>query len=1367
MMLLSPVFSAAFQDTFAGSGDLAFWPAGLLGISTLLWVQKLSGRAPARSAGGWRPKTPTERWMVRAAGAAGLTCTLIGLLVLCGGWALDIALFRTALPGYNHMKANTAFCFAAAGCALWILAQPAPNRLLANTLASMVIWCGSLTFIEHAVGMDLGIDELLFRDLTGAGVPGRMALVTAELFVLAGFSLLLSHRQRWVPTVQALACTTGIFCLLSLIGHLYGERHLFGRHVNTAIHASFGFVILSAGVLLLQPQAGIMATISSAGPGGLMARRLLPAAILGPALLGWLRWQGQLLGLYGTAFGLALFASSSMVVFVLLIWMNAARLNHAEKERRLAEGKRAESEKRYRIVLESLPQMVWTCLPDGQCDFVSRQWVDYTGIPEKDQLGFGWANQVHPEDREEVRIRWQAALTRTANFEAEYRVRSASGEYRWFRAVGVPLIDSAGEKTKWFGTSTDVQALKATEEALRESEATFRQLADAMPQIVWTAKPDGYLEYYNQRWYDFTGMSLEETKAWGWQPVLHPEDLARTLARWRHSLDSGEQLEIEYRFRRASDGVYRWHLGRAEAIRNASGEIVRWYGTCTDIEDYKRSEGAVKNLNEALEERVRQRTAELWESEERLRSSIDDIPDYAFLMLDPQGRILTWNPGAERIKGYTASEIIGQHFSRFYPEEERVKGYPLQLLERAKAEGQTRAEGWRMRRDGTSFWAEVAIKSVYSNSGDLIGFCKVTRDNTERRQVEQQLIAERARAEEANRAKSEFLASMSHEIRTPMNSILGMADVLWDTELSAEQRQYVEVFRRAGANLLTLINDILDISKIEAGHLELEQVEFDLESVIDESLELVGQKARSKGLNLLFRLMPGLTTSLIGDPTRVRQVLINLLGNAIKFTDSGEVILTVGNSELSPGSIEFTVADTGVGIPAEKLETIFHEFTQADTSTTRRFGGTGLGLAISRRIVEQMGGKLTVTSALGVGSTFKFTMTFKPGPSGARSSRADVHDLQGKRILIIDDNATHRLILRETLGVWGVESDECATPSGASAALSGSSYGLVLIDNRMPAMNGFELAAQIRRDSYTVPIVMLTSDTRPGDQARRQQLNLAGYATKPVSRSELLRLLCTAVRAGNNPESQVAPVPAPCIDSRAQSISLRILVADDSPDNRMLIAAYMKDTLHSLTYVEDGQAAIEAFGEGGRFDLILMDVQMPRVDGLTATRTIRAVEQECGLKPTPILALTANAQAHDVHLSHEAGCSAHLSKPLSKQKLLDALEEYGQPDSARTHGPEPIHITIPAGLEQLVPEYLAQRKCEVSSMLSLLALSDHDRLRVLGYNMKSTGASYGLPQLTVFGEEVESAAMREDYAALSRQIAQLDAYLSRVHLVTA
>ena len=550
-------------------------------------------------------------------------------------------------------------------------------------------------------------------------------------------------------------------------------------------------------------------------------------------------------------------------------------------------------------------------------------------------------------------------------------------------------------------------------------------------------------------------------------------------------------------------------------------------GTCTDIEDYKQATAAIKSLNDRLEERMA-----------KLQNVLDAATQVSIIATDTEGTIQIFNSGAERMLQYQASEMEGVrmleviHDSAECAERSQLlssqAGHPVEgfnvIFEHARRGKPEEREWTYVRKDGTRLDVNLAVTAVCNPQRVIQGFLCIATDITARKLLEhearltnEKLLAQTKSSEEANLAKSDFLAVMSHEIRTPMNAILGMADLLMESKLDAEQVQYVDVVRHAGANLLVLINDILDLSKIEAGHLELERIPFYLEKVVDEAIELISMKARAKGLRLTCHSSPDLATALVGDPNRLRQVLVNILGNAVKFTDSGAIEFSVRNYESgTPGEIEFSISDTGIGIPADKLETIFDDFTQADTSTTRKYGGSGLGLGISRRLVETMRGRLTVSSSVGSGSTFRFNALFEPASAGESKVPVGIEEFSGRRVLVIDSNVTGRLILGETVGAWGLESDLFGeleeALAGLPAVMAGPQpYALALLDSGIGEMDGFQAARRIKQVAKKLPIVMLTTDVRTGDARRRREAGLAGFAVKPVKRDELLRLVCEVI----------------------------------------------------------------------------------------------------------------------------------------------------------------------------------------------------------------------------------------------------------------
>jgi PAS domain S-box-containing protein len=599
----------------------------------------------------------------------------------------------------------------------------------------------------------------------------------------------------------------------------------------------------------------------------------------------------------------------------------------------------------------------------------------------------------------------------------------------------------------------------------------------------------------------------------------------------------------------------------------------------------------------------------------------------------------------------------------------------------------------------------------------------------------------RAEAAAASRAKSEFLANMSHEIRTPMNSIVGMADLLWETDLGPVQRKYVGILREAGDHLLALISDLLDLSRIDAGELGLERSEFNVREQLDKAVDLVAARARAKKLELHCRVAPEVPYAVTGDPMRLRQVIVNLLVNGVKFTERGEVVVQV---EPDGDKLRFTVRDTGPGIAREDQERIFHAFEQAGPEVARRYGGVGLGLSIAHRLVEKMGGTLWVKSEPGQGATFGFELAL-PQATAQRPSLVPV-SLRDVRVLIADENETSRLILHELVAGWGARAEDLTDPRQAAERCAGFD---ALVLSRNLGDGGDEILRAVRavRPAEQLIVVLIVSELRPRDDERLRELGVTAVLLKPVRRRELFEALSAA-----RPQPAAGPSLQP----------LSVLVADDSEDGRLLVQAFLARGGHRVEAVENGQLAVDR-AAARRYDVILMDLEMPVLDGLSAIREIR--RREAGGRPVPILAMTAHATPNDVARSLEAGATGHLSKPIREAALLQAIAGALSPAAAPEAGR--VRVEVTPTVAALVPGFLANRDKDARSARAALKRHDWHGLWVLAHTMKGLGASYGFDGITDIGVELERASLARDAAGVTSAVAALESYLGRVDYAVA
>ncbi len=986
--------------------------------------------------------------------------------------------------------------------------------------------------------------------------------------------------------------------------------------------------------------------------------------------------------------------------------------------------------------------------------------------PDEDVLA-AMRRSRHPDDSEVFDNAVREAVANDRDLiKFRYRMCDANGQYSHYQSYARLFFTHDQQVDHALGVTWDItKEVEAAEQLGYQAE--LLKTAERRLERASLSSSEGHWEWNvtaDSAWYSSSCHTLL-----GYQPGELPASISQSLAlmqrpedsgwqreRYERHLANGEPYEFESQLRTAS-GELRWFRVRGTAERDPAGPVVM-SGSIHDIHQQKLIEDALKLAQRRFERAINGTQDGLWE-------------------LEADGQAAWCSPRLIELLGYRPDELAANtNFIRAFLHPDDVAAVATATQAHFQQAAPYDVEVRLRTKAGDYRWYRARAAAERDANGLPLRLSGSLQDVTEARASHDSLIRATAAAEAASRAKSSFLANVSHEIRTPMNGIIGMTGLLLDTELDRTQRDYAETIRTSSDSLLTVINDILDFSKIEAGKLEIESIELDLRRNVEDVGAMMALQAAAKGIELIVNVHPDVTERVLGDPQRLRQCLINLVGNAIKFTRSGEIVIEVCNIGRREGKLltHFEVRDTGIGIAPDTLQTLFQPFVQADASTTRHFGGTGLGLSIVRRLTEMMGGQVGVQSVQGTGSAFWFTLPFEQAVHQGEERNVDPASI-GRRILIVDDNATNRQVLATQLTHAGYEIDVAEGGATAltlmrQASNAGRGFEAVLADYQMPDMDGAMLGERINADPHfsQARLIMLTSLDRQGDMHRFASLGFAGYLTKPVRARELFECL-DRVLAREAHEWHLQSQPIVTRNTLWETDATRryhgrVLLVEDNAVNQKVAGRFLERLGCEVRVADNGEEGVKAFQEA-EYDIVLMDLQMPVMDGLTATRRIR--EFEGGRRSTPIVALTANAMAGQLERCLEAGMDAFLTKPLEFQRLRELLERHGfgvKKDAAIAADATDTHVPVDLArlnavvdgdrefLRELVAAFLSSGEAVLDEMRA--ALQAHDR-RTLGraaHKLKGASANIHALVLMELASALEAQAASVDQTKLKQMV---------------
>jgi PAS domain S-box-containing protein len=1036
-------------------------------------------------------------------------------------------------------------------------------------------------------------------------------------------------------------------------------------------------------------------------------------------------------------------------------------------KQKLAEEALRTSEERFRAMFEEAPiGVAWGPLEDAGPRPISgaagsslytrnRAYTEMLGYTEDELASMHFTEYTHPDDLPKVlELYGELIAGRRDRYEVPMRYLGKDGRVVWAQVVEAALEEEGGASRLGLTMIQDITERRLAHEALEKSEAELRRqtryleaLLELSPAAIVTTDLDDNVTAWNAAACELFGYTQVEALGQNIDDLIAKSDeLHSEAVEVNRRIAQGQVQLITRRTRK--DGTLADVDLRAAPIL-VGGKTVGSYAIYHDLSDVHRQKQYFESLLE--------------------------ISPTAIITVDLDDKVTAWNPAAERLFGYSREEAMGRDVDDLIAASDELRAEAQEVNRRGSQE-EYQLITRRTRKDGSFVDVELLVAPVLVE-GELSGRYGIYHDIGE-------LQRARQAAEEATEAKSTFLATMSHEIRTPMNAVIGMTGLLLDTELTPEQRGFADVIRTSGDGLLEIINDILDLSKIEAGKLELERRPFVLRDSVERALDLVAASAAAKGLDVASLVDPRVPVALVGDPTRLGQILVNLLTNAVKFTEEGEVLLSVESERVAAADdlstevyeLHFAVSDTGIGISSDGIDRLFHSFSQVDASTTRRYGGTGLGLAISKRLSEMMDGTMWVESEVGRGSVFHFTIKGEAAAAPELGVRpAEDAQLASKRLLVVDDNTANREVVKRQASSWGMLVRDTGSPTVALDWIRrGDPFDAAILDMQMPEMDGLTLAAEIRRlrDGDVLPLVMLTSLGRRVDDGGLE-LDFAAQLTKPIKASQLHEVLMNVFGGipGDATRAEDRVQHGPDLGGQA---SLQILLADDNAVNQQLALALLAKIGYRADVVANGAQVLQALTRQ-RYDVVLMDVEMPVMDGLEASRRIN---QEWPATQRPrIIAMTANAMQGDRETCLAAGMDDYLSKPIRREELAAALaRSESRVVSAHASAPADEGVDRPpvdlAALEvavddpvvvgQVISTFLDDGPELIGSLRRSLEQRDLEDLRRAAHTLKSNGRTFGASSLASLSEELERRAQAGSLAGAADLLAQIENEYARV-----